>query len=226
MLQLAEYLPAALPPVGPDGAPPEGARKIGLAEAARRSGLSVVQLRRRCLEDWGPRGLAIQERPAEGGKPTWMVWDCADPSLSRVPASQRQDDLSDFTDAQRAQILERRTTLDAWQTAVDAAAVLGLNRDKATDQFLLVRASRGSDPVSRRTLYNWAQRDHRRNGLAVLADRRTVKNVSTHAPVRGRPGPTSAAASRPPVSTHAPVRGRPLLSKTTNNATWFQPTPP
>jgi hypothetical protein len=176
MLHLAEYLPAALPPVGPDGAPPKGAGKIGLAEAARRSGLSVGQLRRRCLEDWGPRGLAIQERPAEGGKPTWMVWDYADPSLSRVPASQRQDDLSDFTDAQRAQILERRATLDAWQTAVDAAAVLGLNRDKATDQFLLVRASRGSDPVSRRTLYNWAQRDHRRNGLAVLADRRTVKN--------------------------------------------------
>ena len=53
-----------------------------------------------------------------------------------------------------------------------------------------------------------------------------LKEVSIHAPVKGRPGVTAPARNRERVSIHAPVKGRPDAAVDEVYGAMFQSTPP
>jgi hypothetical protein len=149
---------------------------IGLDEAAARSGLSLGQLRRRCLTEWQGRGLARMERRG-AAKASWHVREDADPGFVRVKhADAIGRDLSGLTDRQRDTALYRECVLNAWSKSVAAAFQLGFDREAGTGQFLQLLHLGRVDGVpavelSRATLYNW-QRQYKAGGLAALADGR------------------------------------------------------
>lgn len=151
---------------------PAGAEWIDLATASSRSGRSVGHLARQCRDEWAARGLAEQRRPDGGGKPTWMIRDDADASLSRVKSPQHLPfDMTTLTAAQRDELLLREQILRDLDSALASAVSLGIPRRKIVEQFSLQLQIDRSIKASPATLYNW-QRDYRASGRAGLIDAR------------------------------------------------------
>lgn len=166
----AAPLPILPPPPAEPPPAPRGAQWLDVPDAARRSGLSVGQLRRKCLTVWHAGGLAELRRPPGGGKPVWYVRDDADPALARVrPAALVGADLRKYPEAKRRQALGRKALLDAWEADL-AAAPRGTTERQVTDRLLARLAAEGR-AVSRATLYNW-RAAHRAEGLEGLVDGR------------------------------------------------------
>jgi len=70
---------------------------VSIAEAARLTGLSERNWRRRCQLHYAPRNLAHQASPPEGGKPVWWVHRSVDRRLSSCPDLATRDRLADLS---------------------------------------------------------------------------------------------------------------------------------
>lgn len=202
-LKLAQYDAAAYEPqplapnapAAPGGVAPRGAMRLSVREAAARAGLDEGRIRQLCLERWGPAGLASQERPADGGRREWRIWDYADPRLARrhVMEAQQAESFAGLTDAQRDIIALRRLVLAQWEAHQKAVGRFGRKKGPATDEFLMLleagrvldatgKPVRGPDGshlkmrISSRTLYNWESAS--KAGPMALLDGRTAKEMA------------------------------------------------
>jgi putative transposase len=151
---------------------PRGVAWIDLQAASTRSGLTPQRLRQLCGEKWAAAGLAKQERPAGGGKPTWTIREDADGRLARVQfADDKPFDTSGVSDRHRRQAYERKAIIDGWSTALADAFARGETKEAATADYLnSLRVEKGRQ-LSADTLYLWERR-FRRDGLAGLVDGR------------------------------------------------------
>lgn len=107
-------MPSAAPNLaysGPGPADLDWSQWLEADLAASRLGVSASQVRRRCNEEWGPRGKAIHIKPRGGGRPKWHVHVSCDPrklgaeQLALAPA--KADGLEHFTATQRRQADQR-----------------------------------------------------------------------------------------------------------------------
>jgi transposase InsO family protein len=161
-------VPAPPPPPARDG-------WIDLQEAARRSGLTDRRLRQRCVAEWKAAGLARQQQPPGGGRSQWYVHESADAGLARVKTpDQLKADLTGHSARKRDQALFRLGVLKRLEEAVKAGFVLGHDRVRTTNHFLMQLLIKDGVQISLATLYNW-QRAYRADGLAGLVDGRGSK---------------------------------------------------
>lgn len=159
-----------MPTAGPAGL-------IDLDTAASRSGKSVGHLKRLC-QDWARSGLAVQQRPPEGGKARWYVRDTADAAFARVKFPEGLTaDLRAIAPDKLKEATVRRSILQRWYTARKAAIDLGYTADAGTGRFLQQLHLDDSVEVSRATLYLWEAR-WRREGLVGLVDGRSGKKAN------------------------------------------------
>jgi transposase InsO family protein len=143
---------------------------LTLEQAAQRSGLSLGQLRRRCLEGWADTHLA--RKVANGAKPSWQIAQHADPMFAAVKfPEQIKADLTSLSDQQRQQCLARKAILDAWLDARRGGLQLGIAEAEITERFIARQTHLEGKSISRATLFNW-HAAYRRDGLNGLIDQR------------------------------------------------------
>lgn len=155
---------------------------IDLETAARRSGKQLGHVRRLCQDKWAPAGLALKQKPADGGKACWLVREDADAALARVKfpeqlsTEQLRTDLRTVPAAKRDEASRRLALLREWEEAIRAAYTLGFSKEQATGRFAQqLYLDRGLQ-LSARTLYRW-ERQYRAGGLAGLVDARGGKET-------------------------------------------------
>jgi hypothetical protein len=176
-------LPAVAPPA------PHGARYLDLPEVARRLNITERQARKRCAEEWLPRGLASMQASAKGRKPSWHARSDAHPLLGRAVFPEHLVfDQRHLTTDQRKALQWRHTVYLAWREDVGQAVRRGGTAEDATRLFML---RLGTDPAlappenvtsprSERTLLAWHS-SYRNDGLKGLVDERWMRRADTSA---------------------------------------------
>lgn len=162
-------------PLTPGPAPSaSGPGWIDVPEAARRGGWNEGHVGRLCRSSWSARGLARLEKPEDGGKPRWLVYETADVRLARVKTAavlSAAFDPTCLTEAQRRALEDRLRLVRRWEQELAAGATLDLTEAKVTGNFLNRLLIDENRTLSRATLYNWLA-GYRRQGVGGLVDKR------------------------------------------------------
>jgi putative transposase len=147
---------------------------------ARILGIVEGQVRRKCLVEWQPRGVAEQRSPGDGRRSIWFVREDAEPELARVKQPEHLPfDMTALSAAQRDELLMREKILTDWERARTAGVKsLGFTAEKITEQFLLQLQIETGAEISARTLHYW-QSGYRASGRAGLVDGRWKQSQSS-----------------------------------------------
>lgn len=155
---------------------PDFSRLIAATEAASLLNMNAGSLRRRCAEEWGPRGLAFHVADPRDGKVKWFVFRGVDRRLAggAVGEAYRGDreQLARFTQEQVREALRRAAAAEAFRFELEQRA------DEKLDQWLpgfvadLRRDPRYPERISRSRLYAWRKAYRVPADLPKLIDRR------------------------------------------------------
>jgi len=152
-----------------------GAAWIDAKKAALRMGVTERAVRALCAEQWQGRGLARFERPAAGGKASWLIHQDADPRLAKIKwPEQMVADTRGLREGQHASLYQRIAVYHEWENACGEAVRSGQTVEQATASFLArLPADRGIT-ITKATLYRW-RAAYRSGGAELLKDGRWDK---------------------------------------------------
>lgn len=163
----------------PDRMPVDRDAWVPLPKAAKLLALSEGQLRRRCLDEYGPAGTAKQLK-ADNGRTVWHLHRC-------VHANLRRDHVAGFIVPEKSATLELLSYGQKKRSIADRKVLIvkrylewsskpGVNAKRDFAAFAAIIQQEFGTSVSRRSVFNWRQQlpatdDATEQALALMDQR-------------------------------------------------------